>query len=888
MNPTRLLCPSLLSLLAVGLNISLAAPSACAQDEVRLPTDVRPTFEAIHLNLDPDKPDYTGSVQIKITVPRATSELRFHAQEMELVRLELRGPGQPISLSAGPDVHGIVTARSHDPIPPGAYELSIDFKNDFDRRASSLHRLETGGLWYAFTQFEAIDARRAFPCWDEPAFKIPWQVTLAIPQKLEAVSNTPVERETTSDGVRTMIFKETKPLPSYLLAMGVGPFEFVPIPGLRVPGRVVVPRGSKELTKPAVAMAPPLFAALERWFGIPYPYEKLDLIAVPEFSAGAMENAGAITYADRYLLFDEKTMSARERGILAVFTAHEMAHMWFGDYVTMKWWDDLWLNESFAEWMGVKIADEVYPEYMIRLGEVGETDRAFAIDSQLSTRAIRRPVTNMENLYEAADILAYKKGQAVLGMTERWIGPDAFRNGVIQYLKSHAYGTAEGSDLWNALGSASKKDVPGVLASFLDQAGVPEVHAELKSDGQVELSQRRFLNYGVKAPTATLWKIPVTLTWEAKGKPRSLTTVLEQERTTVRLPGGGHPSWIHPNADEAGYYRWSVDPAVLDRLTAIAPTGLTARERIGFLQNASALLDAGAIHGDQYLRILAGFSGETNPVVVSSVVTGLMDAKEAFLTEENQEAFGAYVRRVLGPALRRFGLDRKSHEGEAVSLVRPGLYLWLGDEGKDAQVLSHADSLARSYLRDRGSIDPSLIGTTLQLAALKDDPKLFEEYRRQFESATVPTDREPLLRALGGFRSATLRERALAYNLTGPLRPQEYFWIPQSIASVPWHRDRVWAWWREHYDEVTKKMPPEYAMYVTTMAGGCSESRLQSAEEFFSVPAHQPPGTQGMIAKVSEATRDCLGLRDREAQAAATVLEEHVGAGSATPPGTSR
>jgi alanyl aminopeptidase len=864
-----------LLLLAVGL--SLAASSARAADEVRLPTDVRPTFEAIHLNLDPDKPDYTGSVQIKITVPRPTSELRFHAQEMELVRLELRGAGKPVSLSAGPDENGIVTARSHDPIPPGDYELSIEFKNDFDRRASSLYRLQTGGLWYAFTQFEAIDARRAFPCWDEPAFKNPWQITLSIPQRLEGVSNTPVERETTSGGVRTMVFKATKPLPSYLLALAVGPLEFVPIPGLRVPGRVAVPKGSKDLTKPAVAMAPPLLAALERWFGIPYPYEKLDLIAVPEFSPGAMENPGAITYADRYLLFDEKTMSTEERRTLAVFTAHEMAHMWFGDYVTMKWWDDLWLNESFAEWMGNKIADEVYPEYMIRLRAVAEVDQALEIDSRLSTRAIRRPVTNMENLYEAADILAYKKGQSVLGMTERWIGPDAFRKGVIAYLQAHAYGTAEGSDLWNALGKTSGKDVPGVLGSFLDQSGVPVVHAELRSDGQVELSQSRFLNYGVKAPGATIWKIPVTLTWESKGKPQSLTLVLDRERMTAKLPGHGKPSWIHPNADEAGYYRWTVDPAMLDRLTAVSATALTARERIGFIQNASALLEAGSIHGDQYLRILAGFSAETNPIVVRSVASGLLDAKEAFLTEENQEAFARYVRRLLGPALRRYGMDRTPKESEAISLVRPTLYAWLGDEGKDAQVQAHADSLARSFLRDRGSIDPSLISISLQLAAIRGDASLYEQYRQRFESTTVPTDREPYLKAIGTFRSPELRARALAYNLTGPLRPQEYFWIPQSIAAVPWYRDEVWAWWRDHFEEVTKKMPPEYGMYVTAMAGGCSESRIKSAEDFFDKPAHQPPGTQGMFAKVAEATRDCLGLRAREQEAAARVLEEPVG-----------
>jgi alanyl aminopeptidase len=854
-------------LLAVAL-----APPAFA-DETRLPTDVTPTFEAIHLTLDADKPDYSGTVQIQITVQKRTDAIRFHAQEMDLKRVELKGAAGTVSLAAGPDVKGIVTATSTGPIEPGAYTLPIDFTNDFDRRASSLYRLETGGRWYAFTQFEAIDARRAFPCWDEPAFKFPYQLTLTIPAAHEAVSNTPVEKETAEGSQKTIVFAATKPLPSYLLALATGPLEFVPIPGLRVPGRVVVPRGSKELTKTAVAMTPPLFAALERYFGIPYPYEKLDLIAIPEFAPGAMENPGAITYGDRYLLFDEKTMSAEERRTFAIFTAHEISHMWFGDYVTMKWWDDLWLNESFAEWMGDKIADEVFPEYLVRLHALTDANQAFAIDAQLSTRAIRRPVRTMESLFEAADVLAYQKGEAVLGMTERWIGSEAFRKGVIAYLGAHAFGSAEGSDLWNALGKASGKDVPGVLGSFLDQGGVPLVHEEMKPDGSVELSQRRFLNYGVTA-APVLWKIPVTLTWVSKGKPRSLTVVLDKESMTVRLPGGGRPEWVHPNADEAGYYRWSVDPATLRRLIAVAPTALTARERIGFVQNAGALLRSGAIHGDEYLHILAGFSGDSNPLVISALAAGLAAAKESFLTDENETAFAAYVRRVLGPALRRYGPDRKPGEDESISLARPILFGWLANEGKDEEVLARAESLARSFLKDRGSIDPSMVEPALELSAIRGDSTLFEEYRRRFESATAPTDRQPFLMALGTFRARELRRRALAYDLTGPLRPQELFWIPAAMADVPRRQDEVWAWWKENYDQLAKRMPPEYAAFVPFMARGCSESRLKSAEAFFADPKHSPPGTEGSLAKMAEATRDCIGLRGREGEAVTRALTD--------------
>ena len=830
-----------------------------------------PAFQSIRLSLDPSKRDYTGRVRIDLDVRRSVDAIRFHAKSMDLRRLTLEGPGGTVELKAAAEDHDIVAARGPSRLEPGRYTLAIEFANDFDSTAASLFRLETGGSWYAFTQFEAIDARRAFPCWDEPAFKIPWQLTVSVPAGQEAVSNTPVESDATEAGVRTIAFAKTKPLPSYLLAIAVGPFEFVPIPGLRVPGRVVVPRGSAALASTAVAMTPAIFEACERWFEIPYPYEKLDLIAVPEFAPGAMENAGAITYADRFLLFDERTISAESRQTFTVFTAHEIAHMWFGDYVTMKWWDDLWLNESFAEWMGNKIADQVYPAFRIPLRARSDVDLAFLIDAQLTTHAIRRPVKTVDNLYEVADELAYRKGQAVLDMIERWTGAEAFRRGVIAYLRAHAFGNAEGKDLWNALGAASGKDVPGVLSSFLDQPGVPLVTAELRKDGAVTLSQRRFLNHGVEAPGAEVWKIPVTLLWMSKGEPRNQTVLLDRERTTVRLPGT-KPAWVHPNADEGGYYRWSVDAASLQRLIAEAPTALTARERLGFVQNATGLLRSGAIHGDQYLEVLAAFSGDTNPLVIDAIADALENMEIAFVTEANEAAFAAYVRRVLGPALRRFGLARAPNEDESISLVRPVLYQWVGDKGRDERVLAHADSLAAAYLRNRASIDPSLVEPVLRLSAIRGDSLLFHQYRYRFETATVPSDRENFLRALGHFRAPELRRRALDYARTGPLRPQEYYIVADEMGKTPRFRDETWAWWEANYDDLRRRMPPEYAMFVPVGAGGCSESRLQSAETFFADPNRRQAGVANMLAKVAETTRDCLGLRRREGRAVDRAL----------------
>ncbi|HKQ18708.1 MAG TPA: M1 family metallopeptidase, partial [Candidatus Eisenbacteria bacterium] len=684
-----------------------------------------------------------------------------------------------------------------------------DFANDFDTRAAGLYRLETGGHAYTFTQFEAIDARKAFPCWDEPAFKFPYQMTIAVPEAHRAVSNTPVEKETVEGGVRTVTFAKTKPLPSYLLAIATGPLEFTPIPGLRVPGRVVTVQGAAGLTGVAVSMTPGIFAAVEKYFGTPYPYEKLDLIAVPEFSPGAMENPGAITFGDQYLLFDEKTMSASQRRTFVIFTAHEIAHMWFGDLVTMKWWDDLWLNESFAQWLGNVIAEEVHPQSMVRLYNLTELQLAFGLDAQLATHAIRQPVENMESLWQAADALAYNKGEAVLGMTERWVGPETFRRGVVAYLKKHAWGNAEGKDLFDALSAASGKDVGAMLATFLDQPGVPFVRAELDKGGVVTLTQSRYRNFGAAAPPPQLWKIPVMLKWDDGGKTRTRSVLLDRERMTVRLEGKA-PAWVHPNADEVGYYRWSVDAPTLGRLIAATPTALNPRERIGFIQNATALLDAGEIHGDQYVAILAAFEREENPVVLSALSDALGKIKATFLTDANRESFAVAVRRILGPALKRYGIERTAGEAEAISLIRPQLIGWLADEGQDEATLAHAERLAREFLKDRGSIDPSLVSVSLQLSTIRGDQALFEEYRKRFETTTVPTDRHPFLSALGSFRDPTLRARALRYVLTGPIRPHELWWIPQTMQGDPRNQDEVWAWWQANYDSVASRMPPEY------------------------------------------------------------------------------
>ncbi|HEY2924120.1 MAG TPA: M1 family metallopeptidase, partial [Candidatus Eisenbacteria bacterium] len=804
------------SVLAVSLLLLLPANNAMASGSERLRREVLPTFERIRMNLDARKPDYSGSARIELRVVTAVDSFQFHSEGLTLRRVTLRDAKKIVPsahASSGPTV---VTVRTRSPLEPGPYTLDIDFTNAFSTRAQGLYRLDTGGQSYCFTQFEADDARKSFPCWDEPSFKIPFQFILTVPMAHRAVTNTPIARTLPGKGIKTVVFQRTKPVPSYILAIATGPLELVPITGMSVPGNVVTAKGASALAGTAAKMAPPILAALERYFGRPYPYEKLDLIAVPEFWPGAMENAGAVTFRDDVLLADPKTVDVQQLSRLSVYMAHEFAHMWFGDLVTMEWWDDLWLNEAFAEWMGNRISDEVNPEYNREIKDLRETQRAMTIDARLSTRAIRQPVDALTNLLQAADDLAYKKGQSVLGMFEEWLGRETFRAGVLAYLKEHEWGNAVGSDLWAALSQASGKDASGAMISFLDQGGVPMVDVSILADGRVKLSQRRFLSYGVTAPAEQLWRIPVVLSYSDGSGIRTQHVLLTERETTVSLEGGKAPLWVHPNGGAAGYYRWNVSPETMRRLAEAAGTIMSPKERVGFLGNLTALLDAGILRGEDYVKILARFADDPSPEVISALTENVTVVRRVFVTRELADPYAVYVRRTLSPALGRFGLAWRPGEVAGVSTARSLLIGALGDDGKDTRVFAYADSLAKRHIAEPGSVNPSLIEAALALSALRGDEALFTDYKKRFETAKIPAERSRYLKALGNFRDPKLVDAAIRYSLEGPLRPQEFFVIPTELGSSIEYEDVPFKWMTGNYATIQSKVPPMFMVFMPT------------------------------------------------------------------------
>jgi alanyl aminopeptidase len=495
-------------------------------------------------------------------------------------------------------------------------------------------------------------------------------------------------------------------------------------------------------------------------------------------------------------------------------------------------------------------------------------------DARPSTPAIRQKVEGTENLLQEVG-LAYAKGKSVLGMFENWIGEAAFRQGVRDYMRDHEWGSAVAEDLWSALSKAAGKDVGVPMATFLEQNGVPLVTLEIPAAGQLVLRQERFLNAGVKAEPR-LWQIPIVLKYSDGTSVQTASLLLTEAQTTLKLEATGPIVWLMPNAGERGYYHWNVPPAMLLEIARQAPRVLDARERIGFLGNLSALLDAGVLRGDDYLKILQPFAEDADPLVISAVTSGLGGVKQAFVPAELEEAFAVYVRRTLGPALERFGKDPKPDEPASVTLLRPKLLGWLGVEGKDEAVLSHAETLSKAYLDKPESVDPSLAETALGLAARRGNRALLDEAKRRFETAKTPTDRQLALHTLGSFRDPALMDEILQYALSGPLRTNEVLRIPMGMSDSEQTLVLTFRWTLENFDTIVKRIPPMTASFLPFAASGCSAERLKRAQEFFAAPDHALPGTDKSMAKVADQVQDCVNLRQREGQNAASFLRAQV------------
>jgi alanyl aminopeptidase len=580
-----------------------------------------------------------------------------------------------------------------------------------------------------------------------------------------------------------------------------------------------------------------------------------------------MEHPGAVTFADGILLLDEKTATPSQRSLMARVMAHELAHMWFGDLVTMAWWDDLWLNESFADWLGDKITAEVLPETRVAVTEMGDLHRAMETDRRRASVAVRRPVADPNDLLRSIGIV-YNKGKSVLGMFERHLGPERFREGVRAYVRENAWKNATADRLWAALDRAAGGGASTAIATFIEQPGLPLVSVTRIGPNRFRLAQQRYSTAGVTLP-AQSWKVPVSLRWSDGASVRVEAVLLDGASREVTLPAPS-VAWVFPNADAAGYYRFDLPAADLQDLADHASARLSSVERVAFLQNAQALLDAGKVDGARFLELVGRFGADADADVAAAALDALGEVEDAFVDAGTRPGFGAYVRRTLRPALDRVGLEPKDGEPAAVTTLRPRLVVWLAEYGNDPEIRQRAGALADRLLAGDETVPASLRSAALRVRALDGDAALLAEYRKRFEAAQSPTDRSRFLFACVGFRDPAVRAEVLAWALA--LRPQEMGGIAASLRGTPEGRAQVFDWFRANADAILKRLPPPYHPSLANLAGGCESERLAPARALFS--EHKVAAAEEELAKVTEQVDECLALRPREAPGVRSYLSK--------------
>jgi alanyl aminopeptidase len=822
-------------------------PSADAPPTLRLPSDTHPTAYQLALEIDPTQARFSGHAVIRVQLDRARRELWLHGRSLHVTQATVRaGDAAPVSATwQEQPADGFARLSLAQPIGPGQATIEIAYDAPFNNRLVGLYKTPEGGVDYAFTQFEAIDARWAFPCFDEPVFKTPFDVTLTVPAADVAVSNTRIVEETRiADGKKRVRFGTTKPLPTYLVAFAVGPFDVVehaPLPPNDVrkhplPFRGIAPRGRGKELHVALDAAAGLLIEEERYFGIEYPYEKLDHIAVPDFAYGAMENAGAITYREGDLLYTEgKSPFTQRRGMFNTI-AHEMAHQWFGDLVTLRWWTDAWLNESFATWMAARTVDAWDPKEQARIGVQQRANGVMSLDALAAARAIRQPVHATADIWNQFDGLTYQKGAAVLGMFERWVGEEKFRRGVTDYLRAHAFGGGSTDDLLRAYSTAAGRDVAPAFTTFIEQPGVPLVEATPRCEGgkpSLALRQSRYLPLGSKAEHRERWRIPVCARAGAGTSTHESCALVEGETGTLPLEGAC-PEWVMPNAGGSGYYRWSL-PAK-DLATLAQHFGqLPPSERLSVADNVRAAMASGSLPAADGLRALSAAARDADPRVAAEAAHAFIETMHWVVDDAQRPAVAAYYVTLYRPVLARLGWTPRRDEDADTRELRAELLntmaLFVRDPAVRKEALARGRALfdVRSHTWHLGAVDADLRDTALAVLVQEQGAAAFDALVAALDQARDTSLREQILAALYCVTDPALFERALALMLSDHVRRGERIRAAFDATDLWVNEPRTLAWFPAHIDAFAADMPETSASMLPYIFRGGADAAAAAA-----------------------------------------------------------
>ena len=846
----------------VALILCLTALPVSAQ---RLPSHVTPERYTLWFAPDLDKETFRGRESIAVSLAAPSTTITLHAAEITFsdVTIEDDSGSQTarVTLNEADETATLTVPRA---IPRGPATIRSTYTGILNDKLRGFYVSKANGRKYAVSQMEATDARRAFPSFDEPAFKAIFDITLMIDAADTAISNGRQISDTPGpeSGKHTVVFAPTPKMSSYLVALLVGDFVCRSGRSGITPIRVCSTPDKQGLTAFALSAAEQQVAFFNKYFGIPYPYEKLDIIGVPDFAAGAMENAGAITFRERMLLADEATASVGLRKGVASVISHELAHQWFGNLVTMKWWDDIWLNEGFATWAANKPLAAWKPEWKMDANAASETQAALGLDALRSTRAIHTPVETPAQINEVFDPIAYEKTAGVLGMIEAYVGPEAFRKGVSSYLSKYSLGNAAGEDFWTEVTRVTEKPVNRIMKSFVEQPGAPMLSVQTRcvaGNTEVSLKQQRFVGApGAPAAAPQTWTLPVCV--KTAAGPATCTIVTQAEQT-IRAPGCGAAM---VNADAHGYYFTEYEPAAVAALATRTPP-LSSVERISLLGDEWRMLRAGRHDVGVFLDLAAAFAKDESPEVLGAFVGRLGSVGGDIADASQRPAFEAWVQARLRPALDAIGLTDGLKDSDQVN-SRRGMLLQL--LSGDPAVQKRARELAEAYMAKPTSLSPTLVSPVLQVAAAGGDAALYDRYLARMTAASAaPDEFYRYFNTLASFRDPSLVTRTQQFALSSQVRSQDAPVLFAQLLGSPATQDGTWALVKAEWPALTAKLGTFQGLpnIVGSLGAFCSADRAADIKAFFD--AHPVPEAARALQQSLERIATCAAVKTRQSPA---------------------
>ncbi len=866
-------------ILALVFILFLASPVSAQ----RLPGNVVPEHYTLSFTPDLEKETFRGRESIDVVLTERSSAITLHAAEITFGEVTITAGGRTqtarVSLDAARET---ATLTVPEPIAEGRATIQIEYSGILNDKLRGFYISKANGRKYAVTQMEATDARRAFPSFDEPAFKATFDISLTIDQGDTAISNGKQISDTPGPepGKHTLTFERTPKMSTYLAAMLVGDFVCRDGASDGIAIRICSTPDKLGLTAFALEAAEQQLAFYNKYFGIKYPFGKLDIIAVPDFSAGAMENAGAITFRERLLLVDPATSSVTARKRVAGIISHEIAHQWFGNLVTMKWWDDIWLNEGFATWMANKPVAAWRPEWRVELDDAADTQGALSIDAMRSTRPIRFKVETPAEINEVFDGIAYEKTAAVLRMIEAYVGPDAFRQGVASYLKRFSYANASGEDFWTEVSQVTGKPVDRILRSFVDRAGAPVLSVATRcvanKTTEVDLTMGRFVGVPGAPRENQTWTLPVCLQSGA-GQPRC--EVIDRPKQTVRLNGcsttrtpDSNPIFV--NADSRGYYFTEYSPTMVHALSRSAGT-LEDVERLSLIGDEWWMVRGGRHDIGIYLDLASALANDSTSAAIDMLAGRLEVIGDDLVSSTDQLAYQAWIRAHFGPQLTGMGVPGNAGDTDEIQLRRATLLSLTGHVGNDRDIQKRSRDLAASYLKDARSLPATLAPTVLQVAALDGDQALYEQYVGKLGAlAAQPEEYYRFLGALPWFRDPALISRTLDYALSPAVRTQDTGTLLGNMMLKPWSREMTWTFVQTKWATILKTLGEFQGIpsIVESLGGFCSTARAQEIRAFFE--KNPVPSSQRGVQQSIERIENCVALRDRQAKPLASWIAQ--------------